>query len=67
MTSSISFFFFFCPDISSTSFLSRLGLFDPATKQGLLPPTSPRAVAEWMGRDAEKVDVEVLVEDQVEE
>ena len=67
MTSTISFFFFFCPDISSTSFLSRLGLFDLPTKQGLLFSSSPRAVAEWMGRDAEKVDVEVLVEDQVEE
>ena len=29
--------------------------------------SSPRAVAEWMGRDAEKVDVEVLVEDELEE
>ena len=59
MTSSISFFFFICPDISPTSFISRLGLFDL--------PSSPRAMAEWMGRDAEKVDVDVLVEDQVEE
>ena len=32
-----------------------------------MPPTSPRAMAEWRGRDAEKVDVEVLVEDKVEE
>ena len=67
MTSTISFFFFFCPDISSASFLSRLGLFDLPTEQGLLSPTSPRAMAEWMGGDAEKVDVEVLVEDEVEE